>query len=211
MKFENGQPITSKDLRHTFERQFASFISNGPTYVQRWLADAEGNEYRKLLPDGPYKGKHLPDSVLETPDENTIRFHFKKPVGDLPYALAMAGYAVVPEKGDTKERYDKAPVASGPYKIQPGSFKSGKGMQLVRNPNWDPNTDITRHQYVDRFDIQFGVSYPDSTQRLMSDSADNKTAISFNNQVDAASLQQVAGEPDIKKRSTSGYQPTSAS
>ncbi|WP_206504196.1 ABC transporter substrate-binding protein [Streptomyces chrestomyceticus] len=207
LKFENGQPITSKDIRHTFERQFANFISNGPTYVQRWLADAEGNEYRKLLPGGPYGGKHLPDSVLETPDESTVRFHFKKPVGDLPYALAMAGYGVVPEKGDTKERYDKNPVASGPYKIAPGSFKSGKGMSLVKNANWDPKTDITRHQYVDKFDIQFGVSYPDSTQRLMSDSADNKAAISFNNQVDAASLQQVANDPDVKKRSTSGYQP----
>ncbi|MEU5019379.1 ABC transporter substrate-binding protein [Streptomyces angustmyceticus] len=205
IKFEDGKPITSADVRHTFERQFANFISSGPTYIQRWLADSA--DYRKLLKGGPYGGKHLPKDVLDTPDDKTIVFHFKKPVGDLPYALAMAGYGVVEKSKDTKEKYDKAPVASGPYKIQPGSFKNGKGITLVKNTNWDPNTDITRHQYVDKFDIQFSVAFTDSTQRLMADNADNQTAVSFNNQVDAASMQQVANDPKIKARSTSGYQP----
>ncbi|ARF57241.1 ABC transporter substrate-binding protein [Streptomyces gilvosporeus] len=208
VKFEDGKPITSTDLRHTFERQFADFITSGPTYVQRWLADSNSTAgYRKLLPGGPYGGKHLPKSVLDTPDDHTIVFHFKKPVGDLPYALALAGYGVVEKAKDTKEKYDKAPVASGPYKIQPGSFKNGKGITLVKNAQWDPKTDPTRHQYPDEFDIQFSVSYIDSTQRLMADNTDNQTAISFNNQVDAASLQRVANDPKIKARSTSGYQP----
>ncbi|MET9295419.1 ABC transporter substrate-binding protein [Streptomyces sp. NPDC003077] len=203
IKWQDGSPITAKDVRHTFERQFATFITDGPYYVQQWLANS--TDYRKLLPDGPYKGKHIPDDILDTPDDKTIVFHFKKPVPDLPYALAMAGYGIVQEKGDTKEKYDRAPVASGPYKIE--SFKSGKSMSLVKNTNWDPKTDVARHQYVDRFDIQFGVSYADSTQRLMADNTDNQNAISFNNQVDAASMPQVSNDPAIKKRSTSGYQP----
>ncbi|WP_244418862.1 ABC transporter substrate-binding protein [Streptomyces hygroscopicus] len=205
IKFEDGKPITSADIRHTFERTFADFISSGPTYVQRWLADSA--DYRKLLKGGPYDGKHLPKDVLDTPDDKTIVFHFKKPVGDLPYALAMAGYGAVEKSKDTKEKYDKAPVASGPYKIQPGSFKNGKGITLVKNTKWDANSDITRHQYADKFDIQFSVAFTDSTQRLMADNADNQTAVSFNNQVDAASMQQVANDPKIKARSTSGYQP----
>ncbi|POX40492.1 ABC transporter [Streptomyces sp. Ru73] len=207
VKWEDGSPITSKDIRHTVERTFAPFITDGPYYLQQWLANTNSTDYRKLLKDGPYKGKHLPDSVLETPDDKTVIFHFKTPHPDLPYALAMAGYSAVQEKKDTKEKYDKAPQASGPYKIKPGSFKSGKGMTLVRNTEWDPNTDISRHQYVDKFDIQFGVSYPDSTQRLIADNADNQKAISFNNQVDAASMQTVSNDPKVKKRSTSGYQP----
>ncbi|MFJ8670872.1 ABC transporter substrate-binding protein [Streptomyces sp. NPDC093589] len=205
IKFEDGKAITSADIRHTFERQFADYIGVGPTYIQTWMADS--TDYRKLLPGGPYNGKHLPKSVLDTPDDKTIVFHFKKPVGDLPYALAMAGYGAVEKSKDTKEKYDKAPVSSGPYKIQPGSFKNGKGITLVRNTHWDPKTDNSRHQYVDSFDIQFSVSYTDSTQRLMADNPDNQKAISFTNQVDAASMQQVAGDPKIKKRSTSGYQP----
>jgi peptide/nickel transport system substrate-binding protein len=74
--FNDGSPITSADIRHTFERQFADFITQGPTFIQSWLADAEGAGYRELLPGGPYEGDHLPDTVLETPDEKTIVFHF---------------------------------------------------------------------------------------------------------------------------------------
>ncbi|MEV5960109.1 ABC transporter substrate-binding protein, partial [Streptomyces sp. NPDC051987] len=99
IKFSDGTPITSADFRQTFERLFAPFINQGPTYLQQWLANTNGADYRKLLPDGPYKGKHLPDSILETPDAKTIVFHFKTPHPDLPYALAMAGYDVVSKKG----------------------------------------------------------------------------------------------------------------
>ncbi|WP_314171918.1 ABC transporter substrate-binding protein [Streptomyces winkii] len=205
IKWEDGTPITSKDIRHTFERQFAPFISEGPVYVQQWLAGKSGTGYRKLLPDGPFKGKHLPDKVLETPDDKTIVFHFKDPQPDLPYALGMAGYAAVQEKGDTKEKYDKKPVSSGPYKI--ASFKSGKSMKLVRNTEWDPKTDAVRHQYPDAHNIQFGVSFEASTKRLVSDSAENKTAVSYTNQVDASSMQSVRSDPKVKKRSLAGYQP----
>lgn len=205
VKWEDGSPITSDDIRHTFERQFAPFVSEGPVFIQQWLAGKAGTGYRKLLPDGPYKGKHLPDKTLETPDKKTIIFHFKDPQPDLPYALGMAGYAAVQKKGDTKEKYDKKPVASGPYKI--ASFKSGKSMKLVRNDEWDPNTDSVRHAYPDSHNIQFGVSFEASTKRLVSDSAENKTAVSYSNQVDASSMQSVRSDPKVKKRSLAGYQP----
>jgi len=51
-------------LRQTFERLFASFINQGPTYIQQWMADTSGSDYRSLLPDGPYKGKHLRAAFL---------------------------------------------------------------------------------------------------------------------------------------------------
>ncbi|OIK26426.1 ABC transporter substrate-binding protein [Streptomyces malaysiense] len=205
IKFADGTPITSKDVRQTFERLFAPFINQGPTYIQQWLADTTGTGYRKLLPDGPYKGKHLPDSVLSTPDDKTIVFHFQKPHPDLPYALAMAGYSVVSAKGDTKEKYDKKPVTSGPYKIQ--SFKSGKSMVLVKNPDWDPKTDPIRHQYVDRFNITFNQQFEASTKALLADSGPDRTGISWNNQVDAGNLSEVLRDPKLKSRVVSGYQP----
>ncbi|MFE7269448.1 ABC transporter substrate-binding protein [Streptomyces sp. NPDC057623] len=205
IKFQDGSAITSADVRHTFERQFAAFINQGPPYVQQWLADTPGADYRKLLPDGPYKGKHLPDSVLETPDEKTVVLKFRKAHPDLPYALAMAGYAVVSEKGDTKEKYDKNPVVTGPYKIQ--EFKSGKSMVLVRNENWDPATDPLRHQFADRFNITFNQQYEDSTKAILADSGSDRTGVSFSNQVDAGNLSKVLGDPKLKSRTVSGYQP----
>ncbi|MEU2062984.1 ABC transporter substrate-binding protein [Streptomyces sp. NPDC013455] len=205
IKFQDGSPITSKDVRHSFERLFAPFINQGPSYIQQWLADTPGATYRKLLKDGPYKGKHLPDSVLETPDEKTIVFHFKTPHPDLPYALAMAGYSVVSEKGDTKQKYDKAPVASGPYKVQ--SFKSGKSMVLVRNTNWDPKTDPLRHQYLDQVNFTFNQQYETSTKALLADSGTDQTGVSFTNQVDAGNLSKVLRDPKLKSRTVSGYMP----
>ncbi|MET8133659.1 ABC transporter substrate-binding protein [Streptomyces sp. NPDC005251] len=205
IKFENGTAITSKDVRQTMERLFAPFINQGPPYIQQWLADTPGADYRKLLKDGPYKGKHLPDSILQTPDDKTIVFKFKTSHPDLPYALAMAGYAVVSAKGDTKEKYDRAPVTTGPYKIQ--SFKSGKSMVLVKNTNWDPKTDPIRHQYVDQFNITFNQQYETSTKTLLADTGADQAGISFNNQVDAGNLSKVLADPKMKARTVSGFQP----
>ncbi|MEU6574406.1 ABC transporter substrate-binding protein [Streptomyces sp. NPDC046805] len=205
IKFEDGSPITSKDVRQTFERLFAPFVNQGPTYIQQWLADKPGAGYRTLLKDGPYKGKHLPDSVLETPDDKTVVFHFKTPHPDLPYALAMAGYSVVSAKGDTKEKYDKAPVTTGPYKIQ--SFKSGKSMVLVKNTNWDPKTDPLRHQYVDKFNITFNQQYETSTKALLADSGADQAGVSFTNQIDAGNLSNTLNDPKLKSRVVGGYQP----
>ncbi|MFF9159671.1 ABC transporter substrate-binding protein [Streptomyces longwoodensis] len=205
VKWADGTPITSADVRHTFERLFAPFISNGPTYIQQWMANTPGTEYRGLLKGGPYGGKHLPDTVLATPDDKTIVFKFQEPKPDLPYALAMAGYSVVSQKKDTKEKYDKAPMTAGPYKI--ADFKSGKSMTLVKNTNWDPKTDPIRHQYVDQFNFLFNKQYEDSTKTLLDDSGVNATSISFNNQVDAGNLSKVLADPKLKSRVVSGYQP----
>ncbi|MER6047384.1 ABC transporter substrate-binding protein [Streptomyces sp. NPDC001793] len=205
IKFEDGKPITSKDIRHTIERQYASFITEGPTYIQQWLS-GDGTTYRKALPDGPYKGDHLPKSVLDTPDDKTVVFHFKTPQTQLPYALAMAGYSVVPDSAkDTKDSYDVAPVTSGPYKI--ASFKSGKSMTLVKDPNWDAKTDPARHQYVDGYNISFNHQFSDSTKRLMADQGSDKTAISFTNAVEPTLTKQVLSDPSASKRLVQGYQP----
>ncbi|MFB8772334.1 ABC transporter substrate-binding protein [Streptomyces broussonetiae] len=202
IKDENGNEITSADVRHTVERLYAEFIFDGPTFLQTWLS---GADYRKALPDGGFGKKHLPDSVLETPDDKTIVFHFDTPRPDLPMTLAMPGYSIVPEETDTKEKYDTAPVSLGPYKIE--EFKAGKSLKLVKNENWDANTDPVRHQYVDGFDFQFGVTESTQTKRLISDQGEAKNAIQFTGGVDATQIQDVISDPAVNKRTIKGYQP----
>ncbi|MFF4748909.1 ABC transporter substrate-binding protein [Streptomyces sp. NPDC002514] len=202
VKDEKGNPITSADVRHTVERTYAKFIFDGPTYLQTWLS---GADYRKALPDGGFGSKHLPASVLDTPDDKTVVFHFDTARPDLPQTLAMAGYGIVPEKTDTKEKYDKAPVSTGPYKI--AENKIGKSMTLVKNTNWDPKTDSVRHQYVNGFNIQFGVTESTQTKRLIADQGDNKNAIQLTNGVEATQIQDVIGDPEVSKRTVKGYQP----
>lgn len=203
--FNDGTPITSADVRHTIERMFAPFITQGPSYLQQWLAGADAADYRELLPEGPYEGDHLPDSVLETPDERTIVFRFAEPQNDLPYALSMPGYAVVSAEGDTQQAYDQDPVTSGPYEIE--DFRPGRSMTLVRNEYWQPETDPARNAYPDSYEISFGHSLEDSTARLMADNGENQYATSFNNGLDAGNGPTVMEDPELRERLVDGYQP----
>ncbi|WP_198655072.1 ABC transporter substrate-binding protein [Streptomyces geranii] len=202
VKDQNGNVITSADIRHTVERQYAEFIFDGPTYLQTWLS---GPKYREALPDGGFGSKHLPDTVLETPDAKTVVFHFDTARPDLPQTLAMPGYSVVPEKTDTKAKYDTAPVSLGPYKI--ADYKAGKSMKLVKNENWDPKTDSVRHQYVDGFNVDFGVTESTQTSRLIADQGASKNAIQLTGSVEATQIQDVIGDPAVNKRTIKGYQP----
>jgi peptide/nickel transport system substrate-binding protein len=202
VKDEDGNVITSKDVRHTIERQYSKVIFDGPTFVQTWLS---GADYRKDLPDGPYKGKHLPDSVLETPDDETVIFHFNQARPDVPQALTMAGYAIVPEKQDTKEKYDKAPAALGPYKL--AEYKAGKSLKLVKNTNWDAKTDPVRHQYVDGYNFTTTIDQASQTKRLIADQGEAKNAIQWTDIVDTPQIQDVVSDPAVNKRTVKGYQP----
>jgi peptide/nickel transport system substrate-binding protein len=202
IKDEDGDAITSADVRHTIERLYSEVITDGPLYIQQWLSGG-GTTYRKALPDGPYKGDHLPDSVLETPDDKTIVFKFDKPRPDLPQALAMPGYSIVPEEDDTKAKYDQDPKALGPYKI--AAFSPGKSMKLVRNENWDPKTDAVRHQYVDGWNFTFTNNAADQTERILADQGEAKNAIQFTGSVDSSKIKNVI--QDANKRTIKGYQP----
>jgi peptide/nickel transport system substrate-binding protein len=181
---------------------YAEFIFDGPNYLQTWLS---GPKYREALKDGGFGKKHLPASVLDTPDDKTVVFHFDTARPDLPQTLAMAGYAIVPEKTDTKAAYDKAPVATGPYKIV--SNKVGKELVLAKNTNWDPKTDSVRHQYADKFDFQFGITESTQTKRLIADQGADKNAIQFTGGVESTQIQDVIGNPAVSKRTVKGYQP----
>ncbi|WP_329545688.1 ABC transporter substrate-binding protein [Streptomyces sp. NBC_01356] len=203
VKDEKGHVIDSADVRHTFERLYDPFITDGPSFIQQWLSGS-GTAYRDAY-GGPFKGKHLPDTVLATPDAKTVVFKFKTPQPDLPQALAMAGYSIVPEGTDTKEKYDTAPVAVGPYKIS--EFKPGKSVTLVKNTNWDPNTDPMRHQYVDGFDIEVNHDDEDQTKTLLADRGDAKNAIMMTGQVATTQVQKVVSDPAAMKRTVQGYAP----
>ncbi|MFC7220006.1 ABC transporter substrate-binding protein [Streptomyces polyrhachis] len=204
IKDENGNAITSKDIRHTFERLAAKFITDGPTYVQGWLGGSP-DEYRKLLPDGPYKGKHLPASILETPDDKTVIFHLKTAQPDFPYALAMAGYSVVPEKADTKEKYDQKPVALGPYKF--GEYKPGKELTLVKNTNWDAASDPVRRQQVESWKFEIGPTVSDQTKTLLADRGEAKNAIQALGAVDTTLVKDVVTNKAAMARTIQGFQP----
>ncbi|WP_406136812.1 ABC transporter substrate-binding protein [Streptomyces sp. NBC_01089] len=187
-KWEDGSDVTIEDVRHTFERLFASFITYGPRYPQTWLVG--GDKYK-----GPYEGKHL-DSI-ETSGK-TVTFHLNEPRGDFNFMLGMRAFSLVPKKHDTKEDYDKKPFSCGPYKID--SRQVGKSMTCSRNPHWDAKTDPIRNAYPDMFKFQFGFQALASTDRYIANQGNDQHTVSLTNEVAPERIQQVLGDAKLKKQ-----------
>ncbi|QJS10173.1 ABC transporter substrate-binding protein [Streptomyces argyrophyllae] len=188
IKWEDGSDVSMDDVRHTFERLFASFITEGPRYVQQWLVG--GDKYK-----GPYDGKHLESVEISG---KTVTFHLTEPRTDFNYTLAMRGYSLVPKKHDTKEKYDKRPFSCGPYKI--GDRKIGKSLTYVRNEHWDAKTDPIRNAYPDQYVFQFGFELIASTDRYIADKGNDQYTMSIFNEVAAERIAQVLTNPKLKQR-----------
>lgn len=198
VKFEDGTPITSQDIKYGVERTFAPEYTEGPTYVQEWLTGTP--DFRKVY-DGPYKGKSL--DAIATPDEKTIVFTLKEPHADFPYAMALPGSAPVKKEKDTKAQYDLKPFASGPYRIK--SHTTDKSMELVRNEHWDTNTDPIRNAYPDAWKFEFGTEPLDINKRLIAAQGNDVNAMTITALVSPEVLQQVDTTPELKARTIQGY------
>lgn len=194
IKFEDGTPITSKDIKYGIERVFAQDVINGgPTYVVTFLDDPK-NPY-----PGPYKDKSadkLGLKSIETPDDKTLIFHLNQPFGDWNYVMAVADTAPVPRAKDTGAKYTFHPVASGPYKIQ--SYTPNKQMTFVRNPNWDKATDPFRKALPDQIVITMGLSAEDEDNRIVANQADSAVE---GVGVQVATQAKILRDPALKDRS----------
>jgi peptide/nickel transport system substrate-binding protein len=188
LKWEDGSDVSMDDVRHTFERLFATFVTEGPRYVQQWLVG--GDKYK-----GPYDGKSL-DSIEI--DGKTVTFRLTEARADFNFTLGMPGYSLVSKAKDTKEKYDKQPFSCGPYRIASRSI--GKSMTYARNEHWDPKTDPIRNAYPDKFIFQFGYELLASTDRYIADKGNDQYSMSIFNEVAPERIAQVLTNATLKKR-----------
>ncbi|MFD8716568.1 ABC transporter substrate-binding protein [Streptomyces sp. NPDC059629] len=188
IKWEDGSDLTMDDVRHTFERLFASFVTEGPRYVQQFLVG--GDKYK-----GPYEGKHL-DSIEV--DGKTITFRLNEARGDFNFTLAERAYSFVKKSKDTKEKYDKQPFSCGPYKISARDI--GKSLTYTRNEHWDAATDPIRNAYPDKYVFQFGFELLASTDRYVADKGNDQYTMSIFNEVAPERIATVLTDPKLKER-----------
>ncbi|MFG3052335.1 ABC transporter substrate-binding protein [Kitasatospora sp. NPDC048239] len=193
VKFEDGRPVTSKDVKYGVERTFAAELPEGPPYARLWLAG--GETYK-----GPYKDPAGLASI-ETPDERTIVFRLNRPVADFGSAVSLPMFAPVPQDKDTGVGYDNRPFSSGPYRID--TFEPKKRLTLVRNPAWDRATDSVRKGLPDKVVIDLNLDPAVVDQRLIAGQGEDADAVALE-PIGPASVGRVMNDPQLKKRLVTG-------
>ncbi|MEU8237364.1 ABC transporter substrate-binding protein [Actinoplanes missouriensis] len=192
LKWDDGAPITSKDVKYGIERVWAADqINGGPVYLPGLLD--QGQNY-----PGPYKDtdpNKLGLKSVTTPDDSTIVFKLQKPSSDFIYLLAMPGSGPVPQKRDTAAQYGSAPASSGPYMFKEGGIQPGKSVAWVRNPNWDQASDPIRKALPDAINLTITTNADDLDSRLIAGTADLDVGQTG---VQAAARTKVLTDPNLK-------------
>jgi peptide/nickel transport system substrate-binding protein len=167
VKFEDGTPITSTDVKYAVARSLdKATFPNGTPYFDLFLKD---------IPKGysVFKDKNLADlKSIDTPDAKTIVFHLNQPFSGFDYFAQLPATAPVPVAKDTGAKYKQHVVSSGPYMFD--TVQLGKKYTLKRNPNYDPKTDPDsgRTALPDNLTVELGLNAADVDNRLQSGDLD---------------------------------------
>lgn len=222
LTWEDGSELNCADVAYGVSRTFATDImGGGPSYAIQYLdipSGDEGSEY-----PGPYTATDEQQALFDEAvscDGNTITFELNKPVADFNYTTTLGMFPVPnptdhPDLLDPGEGYGVTSQlwSNGPYKVQSYTQGPGGSMVLVRNEEWNRDSDPLRPAYPDSWVIQFGVDPLLMDQRLMNPSGDDEFAMQYG-QVQPQNLPAIftdADTPnaDFADRAISGFDPYS--
>ncbi|MEV5877661.1 ABC transporter substrate-binding protein [Streptomyces sp. NPDC052101] len=196
LKYEDGTPITSADIKYGIERSFAPELSGGAPYLRDWLVGAA--DYQ-----GPYKDKKGL-SAIETPDARTIVFHLNKPEGEFPFLATQTQFTPVPKSKDNGTKYEEHPISSGPYKVVKNE-NDGEHVLLTRNKYWSAATDDERKAYPDTVDVLSGLDSSVINQRLSASQGVDAAAVTTDTNLGPAELAKVSGDKELAARVGTGH------
>ena len=194
VKFEDGRPITSADVKYGIERTFAQDVYTQAPQELNSALDAGGYK-------GPYKDPAAVLQAVETPDQRTVVFHLKRPFAEFPALASRSNTAPVPQDKDTKLDYTNHPVSSGPYMVE--SYNRGKSLKLVRNPHWDAATDPNRTALPDTFSFSLSTSQATISQQLLANADTNAITLDSNGALQTSDSAKLA-DAQVKDRVASG-------
>jgi peptide/nickel transport system substrate-binding protein len=164
LRWPDGHPLTSADVKYGIERLFASdLITGGPSWAVQLLDD------RTTPYDGPYRD-HRGLASIATPDSRTIRFTLTRPFADWDQVLALPAASPVEQRADTGARYGGKPRSSGPYQI--ASVAGNGTVTFVRNRYWSKATDPVRTALPDKIVLQTDVVPAERDRRVLAGVAD---------------------------------------
>ncbi|WP_295658004.1 ABC transporter substrate-binding protein, partial [uncultured Nocardioides sp.] len=167
-RWETGDPVTAEEVKNGILRSFdTDTFTSGPgqAYTVGWVDCPE--DYA-----GPTKSGDC-DAVQADGQELTIRM--SQPFPEFNLWSTFMAIGPIPLENSEFPAYGRKPLATGPYKIQ--DFRVNESLTLVKNDQWDPATDPSRHQYADEFVIKFDQDQEKTDQILLSGNADSATTV----------------------------------
>ena len=185
LKYEDGTPVKAEDVAYAIKRSFAiEELPDGPTYQTTFFLD--GDKYK-----GPFKDKGEYAGVVTSGNDITIKM--RRPFTDMDYYASFPAFTAIPEAKDNPETYGKKPLATGPYKF--ADYKPGSQLKLVKNDQWDPNTDPGRIQAVDGWDFKFGQDTAKLENVIINDQGSAQTTLTYDN-VSPSSYRSISSDKD---------------
>jgi peptide/nickel transport system substrate-binding protein len=121
VKFHDGRPLTSRDVKWTFDSLLQGKIRSTKTANYRFVAR------------------------IDAPDDSTVIFHLKEPDSPLLWNLADAAIGIVPfGSGDEMTRH---PIGSGPFKFV--SAETDRDVVVGRNDDyWGTKAKVAQVRFV---------------------------------------------------------------
>jgi len=161
-----NREVVCDDFKYAIERSLLPGVANG--YIGSYAKDITGFAEAQKEAEKATKAPDL--KGVTCPDDQTLEIKLDKTssAGVLG-ALSLPVGSPVPREYAAKydaadpSTYGDHQVATGPYMIENDSsgeltgYTSGKEIKLIRNPNWDPETDW-RPAYLDNITVQEGFA-----------------------------------------------------
>jgi peptide/nickel transport system substrate-binding protein len=190
VKWEDGKPVTAKEVAWGMTRcmDAATFPTGACQYYSnQYFKDGATYKGPYTDPKAKYKGIKV--------NGNTITIDMDKPFPDMPYWGTFPANGPIPlGKASDPKTYKNHPLSTGPYKIQ--KFSPAKELVLVRNTNWDPNTDPARTQYPDGYDFKTQQQSEKIDQIMLADTGTGQTSLTYDDLLapDYLKMKQTAPE-----------------